>query len=181
MAHDYGILNVPNAVWIDEEGRIVRPAEPTGSFDTYPYRDPATGQVPPKIQAEGVRRREYYYGALRDWVEKGKDSQFAMSQEELRRRMKLPTPEKEQATACFRLGVHLQQEGSQEEADRLFEEAARIWPDGWTFLRQSWYWHPLPDWGTLSGPSRIAQAMQTRPGVKNFYAPLNMPGIGNLP
>lgn len=177
VAHDYGILNVPTGVWIDEEGRIVRPAESLGSFDTNPYRDTVTGQVPPEIQDEVARRRDYYYSALRDWVDNGKDSQFVMSKEELHRRMKLPTPEKEQATAYFRLGIHLQQEGNPEEADRLFERAALVWPESWTFLRQSWYWHPLPDWGTLSGPPRIAEARKTHPMV----APLDMPGIGDLP
>ena len=109
MAHDYGILNVPTGVWIDEAGRIVRPAETLGSFDTNPYRDPVTGQVPPEIQAEVARRRDYYYSALRDWVDKGKDSQFVMSKEELHHRIKPHTPEKEHATTYFHLGIHFQQ------------------------------------------------------------------------
>ena len=56
---------MPTGVWIDEKGRIVRPAETLGSFYTYPYRDTVTDQVPPEIQAEVARRRDYYYAALR--------------------------------------------------------------------------------------------------------------------
>ena len=33
LAELYGMVNVPEAVWIDEEGRIVRPAESAGAFD----------------------------------------------------------------------------------------------------------------------------------------------------
>ena len=81
-------------------------------------------------------------------VDKGKYSQFVMSKEELHRRIKPPTPEKEHATAYFRLGIHFRQEVNQEQANRLLEQAALVWPGIWTYMRQSWYWHMLPDSGT---------------------------------
>ena len=38
----YGMVNVPQAVWIDETGRIVRPPENAGSTDHFRLMDRAT-------------------------------------------------------------------------------------------------------------------------------------------
>ena len=52
LAELYGIVNVPQAVWIDEAGRIVRPAEPAGAYEGFRQMNRATREMP-----EDVARR----------------------------------------------------------------------------------------------------------------------------
>ena len=47
VADLYNITNVPQAAWIDEEGRIVRPPENAGSSDTFRHMDRVTKQMTP--------------------------------------------------------------------------------------------------------------------------------------
>src|SRR5260370_1003894 len=46
LAELYGIINVPQAGWIDEAGRIVRPAEPAGAHEGFRKMNPATREMP---------------------------------------------------------------------------------------------------------------------------------------
>ncbi|MGH7823430.1 MAG: hypothetical protein ACREQ9_27020, partial [Candidatus Binatia bacterium] len=46
VAELYGMVNVPMAAWIDEEGRIVRPAEPAGASDSFRAMNPQTFEIP---------------------------------------------------------------------------------------------------------------------------------------
>jgi len=39
VAELFDMVNVPNAVWIDERGKIVRPSEPAGSSDAFRKMD----------------------------------------------------------------------------------------------------------------------------------------------
>src|SRR5439155_13294932 len=79
----FGVVNVPNGVWIDEEGTIVRPAEPafpgrTPATDSFRSVDPST--LPPLLaeiftEVRKIRTEpEAYVAALRDWVENGASS-----------------------------------------------------------------------------------------------------------
>ena len=45
------MVNVPQAVWIDEAGRIVRPPETAGSTDHFRVMDPATRTLAAEHQA----------------------------------------------------------------------------------------------------------------------------------
>lgn len=142
LSEAVGIINVPSAVWIDEAGRIVRPAEPAGASDSVRARDPKTGQVPADVQAKNTQRREHYYEALRDWVNKGPKSAYVLEAAEAQRRVRLPSKERALAAANFQLGVHLSQQGRQDEAQSFFDEALRLWPEAWTFRRQAWNLNP---------------------------------------
>ena len=42
----YNMVNVPQAVWIDEQGQMVRPPEPAGAFEAFRALDKATGEIP---------------------------------------------------------------------------------------------------------------------------------------
>ena len=81
------MVNVPSAVWINETGRIVRPAESTGATDGFRTIDRATFQMPAEVAAAGKQARKRYIDALRDWIDKGDASLYALSPEDVRQRM----------------------------------------------------------------------------------------------
>ena len=51
----YHMVNVPQATWIDETGRIVRPPENAGQSDSFRAMDRATGQMTAEQIAERAR------------------------------------------------------------------------------------------------------------------------------
>src|SRR5437867_3830098 len=56
----YGIVNVPTAVWIDEDGAIVRPPEAPGATDAFRSMNLATREVPKERAVDGQARRKVY-------------------------------------------------------------------------------------------------------------------------
>ena len=72
VADLYGMVNVPQAVWIDEAGRIVRPPENAGSTDHFRLMDRTTRTLAPEHQAARLAARSAYLDAVRDWVLTGK-------------------------------------------------------------------------------------------------------------
>src|SRR5437762_3498109 len=87
----YGVVNVSSAVWIDESGRIVRPAETAGTSDAFRTQlDRTTKQMSPEGMAERERVREAYLHALRDWAAAGPASPYALPEDEARRRLPFP-------------------------------------------------------------------------------------------
>jgi hypothetical protein len=139
-----GIVNVPSGVWIDEDGVIVRPPEPA-----FPGRAViAELGLPPDVPArlvemlqEAAKIRiepERYLSALRDWVERGAESRYALGPDEVVARSAPRPPEVSEAAACFELGQHLHRAGHGEDAVRWFREAHRLQPDNWTYKRQAW-------------------------------------------
>src|SRR5690242_2208252 len=86
----YEMTNVPMAVWIDEQGRIVRPSETAGVGEGFRKLDPETLALPASEAELMVANRNTYIDALRDWVRNGADSEFALSGDEVLRRMRLP-------------------------------------------------------------------------------------------
>jgi hypothetical protein len=59
VAARYAMVNVPQAVWIDEAGRIVRPAETAGSTDHFRRMDLATRTMAPEDQAARLAARRF--------------------------------------------------------------------------------------------------------------------------
>src|SRR5256885_13605203 len=70
----YNLVNVPQAVWIDEEGTIVRPPETAGSTDHFRRMDLKTRTMSPQDQAERLAARQAYLDAVRAWVNTGRDA-----------------------------------------------------------------------------------------------------------
>ena len=139
VAELYGMVNVPNAVWIDETGRIVRPSENAGSSDSFRSElDRTTKQMTAAGLAERERTRTRYFDAVRDWVLKGDASAFAPSTSEARRRLPAFTDDHVLAAAHFRLGQYLHAEGHRDAALAHFTEARRLHPDSWSYRRQTW-------------------------------------------
>lgn len=137
VAELYHIVNVPQAAWIDEQGRIVRPPENAGSSDTFRYMDRATGQMSVEQVAERTHMKSAYVEAIRDWVLKGKDSEHAFDRAAARAHLRLPDAAAAQAHAHFRLAQHLKLTGKDDEAAVHFAEASRLHPRSWNIFRQS--------------------------------------------
>ena len=142
-----GILNVPEGVWIDEEGVLVRPPEtaaPQNMADMLPSVQLPPG-TPARVHAmmeESYKIRndaEAYVAALRDWVEHGAASRYALTPDEVISRSRPRPPEVAEAAACFELAQHLHRSGHPDDAVRWFREAHRLQPDNWTYRRQAWF------------------------------------------
>jgi hypothetical protein len=171
VAELYGMVNVPNAVWIDEAGGIVRPAETAGASDSFRrHLDRTTKQMSAEGLAERERLRAAYLDALRDWVARGAASAFAMSPEEARRHLPTITEEHVLAAASFRLGHYLHATGRREAAQPYLAEARRLHPESWSYRRQTW---ELEEPGKAGSPTFWAavDALGDRP----YYPP---PSLG---
>jgi hypothetical protein len=128
----YQFINVPMGIWIDERGRVVRPAEPAWTNDQ-------TMKIGEKsIVTEGTA----YLTALRDWVANGEKSSYVLSDEEFARRVKPRTQAEMEAEASFKLGVYFHQNGNKELAAKYFEHAQQLNPDDWNYHRQEWSFTP---------------------------------------
>jgi len=148
LARAFGVINIPSSIWIDENGTIVRPAEtaPAPPSDR-PGMAPA-GELPQRFVemfTEAVKipsNPEAYHAALRDWVEKGSDSDFALTPEAVVNRSRPRSAEVARGHAHFELATFLEQEGLHDSAIAHFQEAHRLVPDSWTFRRQAWSLEP---------------------------------------
>jgi hypothetical protein len=181
----FGFVNVPNGVWIDEDGMLVRPPEaaaPQSMEDQLPnitYPDGTPDRVWQMLE-EAAKIRIYserYIPALRDWVQKGKESQYALTPEQVVAKSQPCSADEAQAAASFELGDHLYRTGETEAAVHWFREAHRLQPDNWTYRRQAWFfadplrigptegaeddWPYEGDW--LSDARKI--------GAENYYDP----------
>ena len=137
VAELYGIVNVPQAVWIDERGHLVRPPESAGTCDMVRSMDRTTFEVPDDAAERGVALRDGYIDALRDWVRNGAASQYVLSPAEVRKRLRGPDEADVRAATHVRLGHYLYGKGALERAKHHFKEAVRLCPDKWNYRRQS--------------------------------------------
>ncbi len=146
LADLFGVINIPSSVWIDENGMIVRPAEAApappqaapNSIRTLPADAPQRFK---DIMAEAAKIKRdppAYHGALRDWVENGKASRFALSPDEVVARSRPRDNAKALGHAHFTLASQLEMDGHHKVAIEHFREAHRLVPDSWTFRRQAW-------------------------------------------
>lgn len=120
----YNMVNVPTGVWIDEQGKIVRPDEVAfvdDRFKNFSGLDSAP-----------------YLNALRDWIEKGDKSVYTMSEERLREKLTVNDLNIILAAAEFGLGEYLYERGYLNEAIPHFKEAQRLNPKSWNYKRQAY-------------------------------------------
>ncbi len=128
----FHFVNVPTGVWIDERGRVVRPAEPAWSTS----RTDVFGGKPLVIEGD------LYAAALRDWVALGDRSQYVLSDEEFVRRVTPRSQAEMEAEAAFKLAVWFQQAGDSERAATHFARAQALNPNDWNYYRQEWSFGP---------------------------------------
>jgi hypothetical protein len=139
----FGFVNIPSAIWIDEEGTIVRPPEPAWPGPSPKLRVELPDDLLTRLARDGFRprfggERERYADALRDWAARGADSPYAYSPSEVVARSQPRPPEVSRAAAHFELAEHLWRAGRREAAFAHFREAHRLQPDNWTYKRQAW-------------------------------------------
>jgi hypothetical protein len=120
LADLYNIVNVPTVLWIDEEGRIVRPNDVMYATDTFRA---LTG-----IDSERV------LSAVRTWV---RDGVSGLEPEAARGLRALPSAEHQQARAEFVLARWLLARGRGGAAERHFARAAELAPHDFTIRRGS--------------------------------------------
>ena len=152
----YGMVNVPTGVWINEQGRIVRPTEVAfvdDRFKNFTGLDSAP-----------------YLNALRDWLEKGDKSVYVMSEEKLRERLTQNDPTFILAAAEFGLGEHLYRSGHPTEAIAHFKEAQRLNPKSWNYKRQAYKLSAEGDYGTT-----FAKEVEKAGGSKVYYPAPDLP------
>ena len=157
-------MNVPQAVWIDEQGKIVRPPETAGSTDHFRRMDLKTRTMSPEDQAERLAARQAYLDAVRAWVTTGK---HALPADAARLNLPKVTPEIAEARARFRLGVWLRDQRPRRRrrhADGRGEPACI--PNSWSMWRQA---ADLDEVGKARGPDfwKRVQALGDRP----YYPP----------
>jgi hypothetical protein len=128
----FQFINVPTGIWIDERGRVVRPAEPAW---TTTQSMKFGGK---SLATEG----QLYVAALRDWVKNGEQSAYALSDEEFARRVKPRSPAEMEAEASFKLAVWFRENGNKELAAKYFARAQQLNPDDWNYYRQEWSFTP---------------------------------------
>ncbi len=167
VAERYDMANVPMAVWIDEDGRIVRPAEPAGATDGFRSLDRTTFTLDETIKAAGRSARARYLAAIRDWVANGAASRYALSADEIRSRVPGPSESDVLAAATFRLAQFLRETGRPDRARIWFEEAKRLSPDRWNYFRQAL---DLNEKGSASGPEFFAAVAAL--GSRPYYPPV---------
>ena len=177
----FGFVNVPNGVWIDEDGMIVRPAEPA-----HPGRNPATETfrtidtttVPPDVAEMLVEARkirsdpDIYVEMVDDWIAHDRESRYALDSDEVIRRSDPRTAAEATAAAEFELGQYLHRAGNHSAAIPHWREAHRLYPDNWTYKRQAWNFEdPMRQGPTDVYDSSWFEDLK-KIGAENYYRPI---------
>jgi hypothetical protein len=180
----FGIINVPNGVWIDEDGMIVRPAEPAfpgrnPSLDLFENLDPDT--FPPEIgdvlrEAKKIKTEpEAYKEAILDWVTNGAASRYALSPDEVVARSQPRDLSVAEAAARFELGQHLHLAGNHAAAIPHWQAAHHLQPDNWTYKRQAWNFEdPIRQGHTDAYDSSWYEDIK-KIGAENYYPAYDWP------
>lgn len=144
MAELFGVINIPNGVWIDETGTIVRPVE---AASPHPPNSPRPGRVleglPPHMrdvmdEASRIQVDGRYVEMIRDWARNGAASQYVLAPDEVVRRSRPRDRAAAEGQAHLELGATLWARGDQRGAESHWREAHRLDPLNFTAKRQAW-------------------------------------------
>ncbi len=189
LADLFGVINIPSSVWIDEHGTIVRPAEAAPAPPRTAASPPGfsmPGAVPQRfvdIMSEAAKIKKDaagYHAALRDWVEHGAASRFALSPDQVVERSRPRDHDHALGHAHFALATQLEIDGHHAAAIPHFRAAHRLVPESWTFRRQAWSLEKVGD-GPLArfwqGPN--PDAPEAWPYAGDWLADIRASGAEN--
>jgi len=165
----YNMVNVPQAVWINEEGQIVRPTETGGSLDILQQFDFETGSFPAEATARSQASKQAYVEAVRDWAVNGEASKHVLSAEQVRQRTPSMSSDMALAHAKFQLGQHLRGIDRHDEANAIFEECRALHPDSWNIFRET---TEKMESGIAAGEAFWTKVMSL--GDKPYYTEIKM-------
>jgi len=180
VAH-FGMTNAPFAIWIDEAGTIVRPAEvafaPRPPNDERRDQSSLVADLPERMRTiiEGMTANigdtERYAAAVRDWAERGAESPYALPEAEVVERSRPRPIAFGLAAAHFELAQHLQRSGYARDAVPHFAEAHRLDPTNWSYHREALSLAD-PDWGAVYERDMLSEVEAV--GIDTFYPALDM-------
>jgi len=148
------MVNVPSGVWIDEEGRIVRPPEVAYSKGR-------------KLMGQKLGDDRYALG-LKDWVERGPKSAFVMGKEKLSERLVRRSMRQRRAAEHFMLGAWFQAQKERKLSRKHWKRAQQLDPENWNYHRQDWSFD-----GASAGFKFLRKVSKLR--GKPYYRPLDLP------
>ena len=151
LAELYNIVNVPTVLWIDEDGRIVRPNDV--AFTT------EAGGNYANVSTESQMRN------LKAWV---RGEAEAPKRGAIRRQQRLPNQDDQLARAHFGLGNWLFRQGNIDAAREQFSRAGRLAPHDFTIRRGTM---PIIGEDPFGEPFRDMLRAWNEQGGK-FYNPL---------
>lgn len=177
------------AVWIDENGVIVRPAE-QASIERSPARDMQIPDgIPDRLKRMMTEVKAIpddsaaYRAALLDWVRNGSASPYAMTPEEVVEASRPMSNETSLASACFAMGEHLHRTVGHDAAVPYWRRAHALDPDNWTYKRQAWTLVTTPEGATendlMQGPNDVYEGnwlddVLAAGGGSNYYVRANL-------
>jgi hypothetical protein len=151
LADLYNIVNVPTVLWIDEEGRIVRPNDVAYATDTYRAM----------TNIDSARALD----AVRAWV---RDGVVSIARDEAATLQPVPSDEHQLARAEFGLARLLAAQGRAAAAERHFVRAGELAPQDFTIRRGS-----MPMRGIdPRGPDFVAMVRDWVGSGHSYYTPL---------
>ncbi len=172
LAALYNMVNVPQAVWIDEDGRVVRPAENAGAYEAFRSLDRVAMTVPEDKMAMAANAKATYVNAVRDWALLGPESSHAFAADQARAHTAVPSADVTLAHCHFRLGQYLMRQDRSAEAREHLEEASRLHPSSWNIWRQA---AEPNEMGLAAGPDFWARVDAL--GDDYYYPPVDMAGM----
>jgi hypothetical protein len=151
VADLYNIVNVPTILWIDEEGRIVRPNDVAFGDNTWKSISGLDAEV--------------HANALRAWV---RGEAPAFPPDRARDLQNLPTENDQLARAEFAVGRWLAENGRAEAAEPHFVRAGELAPHDFTIRRGSM---PLRGINPM-GPEFFKMSAAWQKAGNPYYRPL---------
>ena len=175
VADLYNMVNVPQSVWINEAGQIVRPAETAGSHDGWRAMNREDMSVPDDAAALIAKAQQTYVGAVRDWAVNGSASKHVFNSQQARAHLSLPDASVATANANFRLGRYLHSVGNTKEAEVFLKTASDLRPESWNIFRQAMNLKELGPMG-LAADEAFFERVDAL-GAGRYYPPPDIEGF----